>query len=119
MNERDELRKVIGTYKENREGIFQSYVFPIGDEPNNASWTGFQICDPDKDYGYLMIFRELHNDEQAKKLSLSFVQNKQLKITDLEREVVTVRSTGNEGELDFSIADPADYLFLKYEIISQ
>ncbi len=59
--ERDELRKIISVYKANRREIFESYVFPIGNEPDNESWTGFQIYHPEKKTGYLMIFRELHN----------------------------------------------------------
>ncbi|MDN5214905.1 hypothetical protein QQ020_22685 [Fulvivirgaceae bacterium BMA12] len=118
--ERDELRKVIATYKANRQGIFQSYVFPIGDEPNNASWTGFQLCDPDKSTGYLMIFRELHNLENTKALSLNFLANKTVRLIDLEQSNTQAEiPIGNEGKVTLNIPNQAGYRFLRYEIIDK
>lgn len=114
--ERDELRDIIGIYKDNRKEIFESYVFSIGDEPNNASWTGFQIYHPEKKSGYLMVFRELHNMEKTAELELKFLGNKSLKITDLENKHAEIQNCEN-GLLNLSIEKPAGYKFLKYEHI--
>ncbi len=115
--EREELRKIIGVYKENRKEIFESYVFPIGDEPNNASWTGFQIHHPNKKTGYLMVFRELHNEEKTKEISLKFLKNQSVKLIDLERKqkLPEILST-IDGKIKLNINNKAGYLFLKYEI---
>jgi hypothetical protein len=115
-DERDELRKIIAVYKAYRKEIFESYVFPIGSEPNNASWTGFQIYHPEKKSGYLMVFRELHNKEVSTELELKFIQNKKLKITDLETNQSETVNCEN-GIVSFSILKPAGYKFLKYELL--
>lgn len=116
--ERDELRKTIGVYKENRKGIWENYVFPIGHEPNNASWTGFQIGDPENKTGYLMIFRELHNMENTKEISLKFLRDKKIKITDLEKPAdekeIVVQAN---GAITFAIPKAAGYKFLKYQVL--
>ncbi|NMH87960.1 hypothetical protein [Flavivirga algicola] len=115
--ERDELRQLISIYKEHRKDIFQSYVFPIGEEPNNHSWSGFQIYNPDKNTGFLMIFRELHNNENSKEIKLKFLKNKKIKLIDLEENntIKQVRA-GLNGNVRFFIDKPAQYLFLKYEL---
>jgi len=115
-DERDELRKIIAIYKENRKEIFESYVFPIGSEPNNASWTGFQIYHPEKKSGYLMVFRELYNKENAAEMKLKFIQNKKVKITNLENNQSDTQNCEN-GLINFSIKNSAGYQFLKYEIL--
>jgi len=114
--ERDELRKIIGLYKKHRKEIFESFVFPVGDEPNNASWTGFQMYHPEKKTGYLMIFRELHNQKNQTTMKLRFVKNKKIKILNLENNKSEIADC-KDGMVTFSIANPAGYLFLKYEII--
>lgn len=114
--EREELKKIISIYKENRKEIFESYVFPIGAEPNNASWTGFQMYHPERKTGYLMVFRELYNKEKSAHLKLRFLQDRNIKITDLETKHEEVQNLKN-GELKFYVENPAGYRFLKYEIL--
>lgn len=113
-NEREKLKNIISVYKVHRKDIFESYVFPIGDEPNNGSWTGFQIYNPEKKSGYLMVFRELHNNEESQDIKLRFLQGKNLKLTNLETgENKTIKMDGSE--LNFKIENPAGYKFIKYE----
>jgi hypothetical protein len=114
--ERDELRKITSVYKENREDIFESYVFPVGEEPDNASWTGFQIYHPAKNTGYLMIFRELHNKEEKGSLDLNFLQDKKIILTDLETNKSEKVKMDNNS-LEIEISQPAGYRFLKYEVM--
>ncbi len=53
--EKQELKTLISAYKQDREDIFTSTTFPIGEEPNNASWTGFQMVSTTKaDSGHLL-----------------------------------------------------------------
>jgi hypothetical protein len=112
---RANIKKLLEIYKENREDIFTSYVFPIGDEPTNASWTGFQSYHPDKNFGYLTIFREIKNTENEKIFKLRFLKNQQLKITNLQNKDVRITKTGEKGELRFDGLKPASFKFLKYE----
>jgi len=114
--EKEELKNIISIYKEHRKEIFESFVFPIGTEPNNASWTGFHIYHPEKNVGYLMIFRELHNNESSKEIKLRFLKNQYLTIYDLERPGESfIKNVDKDGLIDLSIPQPADYLFLRYE----
>ncbi len=114
--ERDELRKIIKIYKENRKEIFESYIFPIGSEPDNSSWTGFQAFHPDNRAGYLMIFRELHNQNQHMKLNLKFIKNAKIKIIDLLDHTTKIIDC-KDGILNLFIDHPAGYRFLKYELV--
>jgi hypothetical protein len=113
--EREELKKIISVYKANRREIFESYVFPIGNEPDNESWTGFQIYHPEKKTGYLMIFRELHNKDNSCNMKLRFLRNGALRITNLENGNSYKEKINSEG-IKLSIEKPAGYLFLKYEL---
>ncbi len=116
--ERTELKQLISIYKKHRNEIFDCYIFPIGSEPNNASWTGFQISSPDKSFGYLMVFRELHNKKKTEEINLRFLKNDTLKITNLELEAPnTTVMTAKDGKIKLQIDNPADYLFLKYEVL--
>ncbi len=72
--EREELAKIISIYKTHRKEIFDGYVFPIGDEPDNGAWTGFQVYDPDKKSGFLMIFRELNNALNSRDITTEIYQ---------------------------------------------
>ncbi len=115
--EKEELKKIIGIYKDHRKEIFGSFVFPIGDEPDNASWSGFQMYHPDKKFGYLMVFRELHNGESSKKIKLRFLKNCDLTIINLEHPDNAVeKHIGQDGLINLSIPQPADYLFIRYEM---
>ena len=115
--EKEELKKIIGIYKEHRKDIFESFVFPIGDEPDNASWSGFQMYNPEKRSGYLMIFRELHNKQPVRKMKLRFLKNQQVRIFDLEQPGKSSdKFIDKDGMIELTIAQPADYLFIKYEI---
>ncbi|GAA3612861.1 hypothetical protein Q4Q39_03990 [Flavivirga amylovorans] len=116
--ERDELREVISVYKAHRKEIFNSFVFPIGDEPNNASWTGFQIANKENNIGYLMIFRELHNIEEKKIMKLKFLDSKKIKIKDLERSgSKEILMNVENGNIELNIPKSADYRFFRYEIL--
>ena len=116
--EKEELKKIIGTYKEHRKEIFGSYVFPIGVEPDNASWSGFQIYHPEKKFGFLMVFREFHNQEFSKKINLRFLRNCDLVIENLEEpDGIFETSVDKYGGIELSISQPADYLFLRYELM--
>lgn len=116
-DERDELRKLIAIYQDHKNEIFERFEFPIGSEPNNASWTGFQFYHPDKTTGYLMIFRELNNENSRHQMELRFLNNMRLNITDLETGKSRTAKVVN-NKISFSISKPAGYKFLKYEVLN-
>jgi hypothetical protein len=115
--EREELKAIIKIYKENRKDIFESFVFPIADEPNNASWTGFQMHHPNSKTGYLMIFRELRNQKSERDIQLKFLYGNTIKLIDLERPDKIENVVLKESAIKFHIPEPAGYRFLRYEIL--
>lgn len=112
----EELKNFITLYKKHREAIFNCYTFPIGDKPDNQSWSGFQMVDEQNINGYMLIFRELHNKETQKRIHLKFLANKTVMVTNLESGKVSQHKVVGDGDIVFSNDNPATYLFLKYSV---
>ncbi len=112
-----QIKPILSVYKKYREEMYAGYVFPIGDEPDNKSWTGFQNYNPETNSGYLTIFREINNLEPEKQVALKFIKNKKVKITNLINGISTNKITGDSGKLIFEIDQPAGFQFLKYEVL--
>lgn len=113
---RSEIRALMQVYKKYRSLLYDAYVFPIGDEPTNASWTGFQNYIPGTDSGFITVFRELNNKEQSKSIKLNFIGDKKIELTNLlTSETLLVEAKG--GAVNFTIDHPAGFMFLKYRIL--
>ncbi|MCL3779399.1 hypothetical protein EMN47_03255 [Prolixibacteraceae bacterium JC049] len=78
------IKPLIDTYKSVRNDMYEGYVFAIGEEPTNSSWTGFQNYNPKSKSGYLTIFRELNSDKATYKFNLNFIDGKNVEFKDLE-----------------------------------
>ncbi|MCG8310119.1 MAG: alpha-galactosidase [Cytophagales bacterium] len=113
---RKEIKPLLSVYKKHREEMYAGYVFPLGDVPDNKSWTGFQNHNPKTHSGYLTIFRELNNSDTSKKLSLKFLGNKTIRLTDLTTDLDEVLIL-KDGEAGFTIKNPADFKYFKYEVV--
>lgn len=59
------------------------FVFPVGDEPCDEAWTGFQSHNPERGSGYVLLFRELHNRQRERTVPLHFVDGEPLAWHDL------------------------------------
>jgi hypothetical protein len=112
---RDELRPLISLYKQHRENIYDGYVFPIGEEPDNASWAGFQSWDPQSGSGYITVFRELNNREDSKSIRLHFLRDKKMIMSDLISGVSSEQQVAADGAVDFLIGEAAGFRFYRYE----
>jgi hypothetical protein len=112
---KNEIKPLISLYKQHREQMYDGYTFAIGDEPTNASWTGFQNHNPKTESGYITIFRELKNSEQTKEFSLNFLKGKNVKFKDLISgktfEVI------NFSNINLQIDKPSGFKFLSYKIL--
>ena len=111
---RKELKALIALYKRHRDAIFTSYAFPIGDEPDNASWSGFQMVAPDLKQGYLLVFRELHNEQPRHEIALKFLAGKSITIEDLQSGTARTTRVPQSGLVEFEIEQAPGYRFLKY-----
>jgi len=113
---RDQIRPLLKVYKQHRNEMFKGYVFPIGDEPDDRSWTGFQNYYPEANSGYLMVFRELYNSEANHRIQLRFLSGKTINMTNLVTGKTNTVRTDQKGFVDLSIDKPAGFLYLKYSI---
>ena len=98
--------------------MYKGYVFPIGDLPNDLSWTGFQNYNPDNNSGYLTIFREINNAESGKSIELKFLKNKSILVEDLITGSKSNIKVDADGKVLFKIDKPASFLYLKYTRIN-
>jgi hypothetical protein len=114
----EELKAFIALYKKNRGDIFNCYTFPVGDKPDNQSWSGFQMLnDNDPAKNYILLFRELHNMENQKMVQLKFVAGKTIRISDVESGKSRLQKVPGSGNIEFEIKNPGDYLFLRYSVV--
>jgi hypothetical protein len=113
--DRKEIRNLLNIYKRYRKEMFDAYVFPVGEEPTNSSWAGFQWYHPEKSTGYLMIFREINNDEQRKTINLKFLKDEGITLTNVVTEASWRERIDRAGNLTLEIENPADFIFLKME----
>jgi len=115
---RDVIRDLLSVYKRHRAAMARGYVFPIGEKPDNGSWTGFQCHDSASGSGYLMVFRERNQPAPEWKLALRFVAGRRLEIEDLVHGESRTVDVGEDGKVWFRIEHPADFRFLRYEPVA-
>ena len=116
---KQELKQLISVYKKYRNEMFKCYTFPVGDIPSNDSWSGFQLVDEKMGKGYILLFREIHNNEVQKEISLKFMGNKTIRLTNLETGAVTQQKVNQDGTATFSLKEPATYLYLQYSVVGK
>ncbi|MFO1523670.1 MAG: NPCBM/NEW2 domain-containing protein [Kiritimatiellia bacterium] len=112
---RKELKALIAIYKAARGDIFTSLTYPVGDLPDNASWSGFQMESTTRPGGHLLLFRELHNPDAEHTLKLKFLAGRTLALTDLRTGAKNELKVGPDGTARFAIQQPADFRLYRYE----
>ena len=113
----EEMKNFIALYKKHREAIFNCYTFPIGDKPDNQSWSGFQMINEDnKNNNYLLLFRELHNTQIQKSIQLKLLSGKTIKITNIETGKSWTQKVPADGNVNFTIKEPVGYSFMQYTV---
>ena len=119
--DRKEIAKLMSIYKKHQENIFTGFVFPLGNEPNNKSWSGFQsIMENNENEGYFIIYRELENNEASQEIKVNFINpGTKVKINNLLTNEIAIQEVTNNNTLRFSIISPADFLFLRWKIIAE
>lgn len=113
---RSQIRPLLALYKAHRRRMYRGFVFPIGAEPDNASWTGFQNWDPETESGYLTIFREIGAEEPVAEIALRFAAGRRLRIMDLQSGIDRSLQVPPDGRLRFEIPQAPGFRFLRYEL---
>ena len=112
QNARMELKPLIRLYKKHREKILSGFVSPIGDEPDNASITGFLCRSGESGEGYLTVFREAGSKQTKSALKLPGLNGMKLVFENLLNG--TKMEFEDAGVVEFEIPKPASFLFMKY-----
>ncbi len=113
---RKEIKALLDVYKRARPDMAKGLTYPIGDRPDNASWTGFQNHDEATGVSHLLIFRERLNKESLARVKLRFYPpNTSLVITDLITGHTSTLAVDSKGQVTFTIREAPGFLFLKSE----
>lgn len=108
------IKPLIDTYKSVRNQMYSGYVFAIGDEPTNASITGFQNYNPTTQSGYLTLFREINCEKEKFVFELNFLRGKTVEFKNLmTNETWTMADFQN---LDMNFENAGDYKFIEYRV---
>jgi hypothetical protein len=116
--QRAETKALLDLYKQHRAAMFNAYVFPMGDEPDNQSWSGFQWFAPaNPGEGYLLIFRERLNTEAEHQMALRFLHpGSKLVLQDLRSGRRTSVTLDDQRAAPLSIADPGGVAFMQFTV---
>lgn len=111
---RTEWKGLLDLYRQHREAIWHGYVFPVGDEPNDRSVTGFQSHDPDTGSGYLTVFREVDCADSRVLLPVHFLTGT-VTVEDLITGEVSIPTLGSSGRLPLDLPRAGAFRFIRYE----
>ena len=76
------------------------------------------MINEDKGKGnYILLFRELHNNESSKLVKLKFVAGKTIRISDIETGTGRLEKVPESGIVEFALKDPGNFLFLRYVVV--
>jgi hypothetical protein len=117
-SQQKEVKDILEVYNPHKNEFFDSFVFPIGNEPDNKSWTGFQIHNPKTDSGYLLVFRELHNLDTHQELNLYFMKDKKYQLTDLISKEAVANVQVSNSKIKIGLFKPASFKLMKYKTMS-
>lgn len=113
------FRPLLDAYKRERPRLARCVVYPIGDEPDDRRWTGFQAHDEDDGSGYLLVFRERHcpHPQATMRLALALAlgRDKPLLLTDLLTGDRREPTPGDGGTLDVEARTAPGFQFIRYE----
>ncbi len=112
---KDEIRKLLAVYKQHRADLYRGIVHPIGDKPDNQSWTGFQCHLADENRGYLTVFRELGNADPQHAIRLARIPGKAIHLSDLVTGKFWDQPIAADGTITLRIDNAPGCLFLHYD----
>lgn len=112
------IQELLAAHKRYQKEIWTSQVFPIGAVPDNRSYTGFQAVGAEGQSGFLLLFREYYNEDPVGHFKLNFLESKKVELEDLLTGKTVRKTLGPDGQIDFSLSDPAEFQLLKYTVVN-
>lgn len=108
------LKKIVTIYKKHRQQIHEGNIMPIGTEPLGFSWTGFQSQKPDSKEGYMLVFREL-NENQSASLLLPLLEAGKYRFEHLSGNGKSFeQSVEKDKKVKISLPQKLNYGFYRY-----
>ncbi len=115
--EREAIKPLLAAYRKHRRYIYDCTVHPIGRQPDNSQWTGFQLINHESAWGYLLLFREIKNQQSKALIAFHQITGSLLRITDClsgdSNDIVLADGKQIEWEIDKT----PGFSFLRYEIL--
>lgn len=108
------IKPLIDTYKTVRNKMYAGYVFAIGEEPTNATITGFQNYAPETESGYLTLFREINCQKENLAFNLNFLKGKTVEFKNLMTDETWTQA--DFQKLNMSFEKAGDYKFIEYRV---
>ncbi len=106
------IRPLLAAWKQVRPLLREADVEPIGDQPCNAAWTGFNARAGAE--GLLMVFRELDNGDPTAGIVVPDLAGGTVRLEDLLDGSVADVPVGLDGRLPLSIPTAPGFRFLRY-----
>lgn len=110
-----ELAPHVRAYRAHQQAIHHGDIFPIGEEPDGTSWTGFQSIDRDRpNTGYLIVLREV-NDRPRAEILLRDVSAAPLRLEHITGDGAdgTIEPAA-DGRASFSLPGPRSFALYRY-----
>lgn len=108
------VAETLKKYAEVQHDIHSGLIFPVGEEPDGFSWTGFQSVH--KGYGYLMIFRE-NNNQDEQMLPVWLEAGQKVKLTSILGEGNSgSQEVSDTGSLKFKLPGKNTFCLYRYEL---
>ena len=116
--QRAETKALLAAYRRVRADLFTSYVFPVGDEPTNRTWSGFQWFDPAAPReAYVLVFRERLNEEPTRRIPLRFLPaGATVRINNLRDGVTSTAALDHSAALTVDLPQPGDVFFARLDL---
>lgn len=116
-NARRQIRALLTAYHHLREMYPDVIVYPIGDAPNGASWTGFQSWDEGRGGGAVLVFRELYNKQPQATIRLHHIGDRKLQLRNvlsLETREITPNA---KGDMTFTQDAAPSFIYYEYRVM--
>jgi len=108
------LAPTLKEYRRHQERIHAGRIFPIGEEPLGASWTGFQSVRADG--GYVAVYREL-NDRPSARVQLWRPPEDKVELRPVIGAGRKFSVTPDaDGCLEFALAESFSYALYEYRV---
>lgn len=106
--------EILKKYAQIQHDIHSGQIFPVGEEPDGYSWTGFQSMHENR--GYLLIFRE-NNDNNQQMIPTWLEKGQNVMLTPVLGEGNSgLQQVTDTGKLKFILPEKNSFCLYRYEV---